>query len=74
MMSPKTPTRVNQMKVQIEEQFYEVANLGGDARLRCFDEHGINQTTRREVETVLAFDLASCISFERDIDQVATGA
>ena len=37
-------------------------------------EHGIDQTIRREVEAILAFDLASCISLERDIDQVATGA
>src|SRR6476646_533133 len=38
-------TRANgreKMKVQIEDLFHEVADLGGEARVRYFDEHSID--------------------------------
>lgn len=62
------------MKVQIEDLFHEVADLGGEARVRYFDEHGIDETTRGEVESLLAFDLPSNSSFDIDIGHLATSA
>ena len=59
---------------RIEELFHAVADLPEPARGRYFAEQGIDASTRREVEALLAFDSQSSTSLDKDIGQVAQGA
>jgi tRNA A-37 threonylcarbamoyl transferase component Bud32/tetratricopeptide (TPR) repeat protein len=62
------------MRPRVEELFHEVADLSAEARLRHFVEHDVDPQTQREVEALLAFDLTSTSSVERDIGELAQGA
>jgi tRNA A-37 threonylcarbamoyl transferase component Bud32/tetratricopeptide (TPR) repeat protein len=59
------------MRSVVEEVFNEVADLSVEARVRYFEERGINEETRREVESLLAFDTQSANSLDRNIMQAA---
>ncbi len=62
------------MKIRVEEIFHAVADLSVEARARYFAERGVDSTTRREVEALVAFDSSDSISLDRDIGQVAQRA
>src|SRR4051794_32464394 len=62
------------MRIRVEKVFHAVADLPEKSRVRFFEEHNIHGNTRREVEELVLFDLASTFSFEREIGHVATAA
>jgi tRNA A-37 threonylcarbamoyl transferase component Bud32/tetratricopeptide (TPR) repeat protein len=62
------------MRIRVEELFHEVADLSMEARARYFAERGVDSTTRREVEALVAFDSSDSISLDSDIGQVAQRA
>jgi tRNA A-37 threonylcarbamoyl transferase component Bud32/tetratricopeptide (TPR) repeat protein len=59
------------MRASVEDLFHKVADLPVEARAGYFDKHGIDGMTRSEVEALMAFDLRSTDSLEKDIGQVA---
>src|SRR5689334_117921 len=62
------------MRIQIEEVFYEVADLSAKARARYFAEHNIDARTRTEVEELLAFDSNASALLEKEISIAAERA
>jgi serine/threonine-protein kinase len=62
------------MRIQVEDLFHEVADLPVEARVGYFDQHGVDGMTRQEVEALMAFDVRSTDSIEKDIGQVARQA
>jgi eukaryotic-like serine/threonine-protein kinase len=62
------------MRARVQELFHELADLSPEARARYFDEHGIDDLTRRELEQLLAFDSSITMSLETEIGQVAEHA
>ncbi len=55
------------MRASVEELFHQLADLSVEARAGYFDKHGIDGMTRSEVEALMAFDLRSTDSLEKDI-------
>ncbi len=62
------------MRTRVEELFHELADLPRDARSEYFERLGVDGTTRSEVEALLAFDLPTTSSLDRDIGRVAKRA
>src|SRR5260221_7854069 len=62
------------MRLRVEELFHDVADLSMEARARYFAELGVDSTTRRAVEALVAFDSSDSISLDSDIRQVAQRA
>jgi eukaryotic-like serine/threonine-protein kinase len=60
------------MNARIEELFHSVADLTADSRTKYFAEHAVDQATRQEVETLLAFDSGAISFLERDISIAAS--
>ena len=59
------------MRSRVEGLFHEVADLSAEGRARYFAEHDIDTKTRREVETLLAFDSSGSTSLESGIGHLA---
>src|SRR5215831_13405005 len=62
------------MKPVVEQIFHAVADLSPEARTQYFSRHNVDQSTRHEVETLLAFDSCATESLERDIGVAAARA
>ncbi len=62
------------MRGSVEDLFHDVADLPVEARAGYFDRHGVDGMTRSEVEALMAFDLHSTDSLEREIGDVARRA
>ena len=62
------------MKPAVEQIFHAVADLSPEARTQYFRSHNIDQNTRHEVETLLAFDGCSSEALEQDIGNAAARA
>src|SRR5690349_9259962 len=61
------------MNTRVNELFHEVADLTSAARARYFEAHHVDESTRAELEELLAFDSPATTSLEREIKQVAMG-
>src|SRR5689334_18701206 len=62
------------MNLQVEEIFYEIADLSAEERAHYFERHGVQGATREEVEALLAFDLGSNASLARAVGSAAQNA
>ncbi|MBV9038618.1 MAG: hypothetical protein JO182_29285, partial [Acidobacteriaceae bacterium] len=59
------------MRIHVEELFHEVADLTVEARAQYFEEHGVSTLTRREVESLVAFDVPSHATLDRSVGYIA---
>ena len=64
----------DEMKNRVEELFHEIVDLPADERARFLAACGVDETTRQEVEALLAFDLCADTTLEEEIGQMAQGA
>src|SRR4051794_2297933 len=64
--SRRYPFRL-EMRRQVEELFHVVADLPPHARSQYFEQNKVDLNTRKEVESLLAFDSGSTGSLEADI-------
>src|ERR1700749_1783718 len=60
-----------EMKNAVEEIFYMLADLSGEARDQYFEQCNVDGDTRKEVEALLAFDTVTNAALRRDIGDVA---
>ena len=61
-------------KDRVEQIFDRVVDLPAESRARYFTEHEIGAGTRRQVESLLAFDSRSSSTLECDISRIAQEA
>ena len=61
------------MEISVEELFHEAADLSAEDRDRYFVERGVDLTTRREVEALVAFHAEASRSLEEYVGQAAQG-
>lgn len=62
------------MNARVEELFHELVDLSPGDRARYFGEHEVDNDTRQEVETLLAFDPGARSFLERDVRVAASRA
>lgn len=62
------------MNRRVQEVFHEVADLSPEARRKYFEEHGVEEETRKEVEGLLAFDSGASAFLLRDVGSAAERA
>jgi eukaryotic-like serine/threonine-protein kinase len=62
------------MRTRVQELFHELADLPAEVRARYFNERGVDDTTRRELEQLFAFDSSSTMSLESEIGRAAQHA
>ena len=58
-------------RVRLEKFFHHLADMPPGLRNQYFAEQNVDLETRREVESLLAFDSGSSTTLQRDIDQIA---
>jgi tRNA A-37 threonylcarbamoyl transferase component Bud32/tetratricopeptide (TPR) repeat protein len=62
------------MNRRVQEVFHEVVDLSPEARRKYFEEHGVEEEIRKEVEGLLAFDSGASAFLLRDIGSAAERA
>ncbi|HUI58049.1 MAG TPA: protein kinase [Bryobacteraceae bacterium] len=62
------------MNSRVEQLFHEVADLPAEVRAQYFAERDVDESTRREVEALLAFDAGASAFLMTDISAAASRA